>query len=280
VRVTVNGVRLWFDVEGASLVPDGDRMRARPTVLLLHGGPGGYDSSYFKPWFGRLAQDAQVVYLDLRDHGRSERTNPASWSFEVCADDVAAFCEALDLERPVVLGHSMGGFVALLLAARWPEQPGGLVLQSTMARFDLARLVAGFRQVAGDEVAELAHRDWSGDDIGDEEWASVFAAFGPHVPDADSLARRRRNPELGPYGMARMREFDAVAELRRIRCPTLVCVGALDPGTPVAAAREIADGLAPGIGRLEVLPGAGHFPWLDAPERYEDVLRSFVAAVV
>ena len=65
-----------------------------------------------------------------------------------------------------------------------------------------------------------------------------------------------------------MREFDVVDQLARDRCPTLVCVGELDPVTPVAAAREIVDALPEGIARLEVIEGAGHFPWLDAPDRY------------
>ena len=70
MQVEVNGTRLWFDVDGPALVPDGPAMRERPTVVLLHGGPGSYDHSYFKPDFAPLARQAQVVYLDLRDHGR------------------------------------------------------------------------------------------------------------------------------------------------------------------------------------------------------------------
>ena len=55
MHVDVNGARLWFDVEGPALVPDGPAMRSRPTIVLLHGGPGSYDHSYFKPDFSRLA---------------------------------------------------------------------------------------------------------------------------------------------------------------------------------------------------------------------------------
>ena len=74
-----------------------------------------------------------------------------------------AFCDTLGIVRPIVFGHSMGGFVAMLYGARHPGHAAGLVLQSTHARFDLARLVEGFRRVAGDEVAELARRDYGGD---------------------------------------------------------------------------------------------------------------------
>ena len=70
MHLDVNGTRLWFDVDGPALVPDGSQMRQRPAVVLVHGGPGFYDHSYFKPDFARLAGHAQVVCLDLRGHGR------------------------------------------------------------------------------------------------------------------------------------------------------------------------------------------------------------------
>lgn len=281
MHVTVTGARLWFDVDGLALVPDGPRMRERPTVVLVHGGPGSYDHSYFKPDFAPLAQAAQVVYLDLRDHGRSTWADPAGWSFELCADDVRAFCDALGIERPVVVGHSMGGFVAMLYGARHPGHAGALVLLSTSARHDLDRLVEGFRRVAGDEVAEIARRSYggTGEPVSEGEWARCFAAFGPTVPDDDQLARRTRNLGLGPRGMDLLRAHDVVDQLGRIDVRTLVCVGELDPVTPVEASRELAAALPDGLGRLEILPGAGHFPWKDAPDELWPLLTEFVLSV-
>jgi len=276
VEVEVNGTRLWFDVDGVEFVPDGATMRQRPTVILMHGGPGTYDHSYFKPHFGSLSRIAQVIYLDLRGHGRSAWGDPSDWSFELCADDVRAFCGALGIARPIVFGHSMGGFVAMLYGTRHPGHPGGLILQSTFARFDMERLVEGFRSTAGDEVAELARRDYGGSPVSDVEWARVFAAFGPNVPDEQALARRIRNPAVAERGMDLMREFDVMDRLDLIDRPTLVCVGALDAVTPVPASRELAGALPQQIGRLEVIPEAGHFPWLDVPDRYWPVVEDFV----
>ncbi len=80
MHVGVNGVRLFFDVEGAQFVPDGPVMREKPTLLLLHGGPG-FDHSLYKPAYGALADVAQVIYLDHRGNGRSEAgpRNPGHW---------------------------------------------------------------------------------------------------------------------------------------------------------------------------------------------------------
>lgn len=112
MRIGVRDTALFFDVEGAKLVPDGPRLREKPTLLLLHGGPG-FDHSGFKPAFSELAADAQVVYLDHRGNGRSDRGDPGRWTLAEWADDVRAFCDALAIERPVVLGQSFGGMVAM-----------------------------------------------------------------------------------------------------------------------------------------------------------------------
>lgn len=276
--VDVNGTRLWFDVDGPALVPDGDAMRARPTVLLLHGGPGSFDHSYLKPDFARLGEVAQVVYLDLPGHGRSDHGEPADWSFERCADAVRDFCDTLGLESPVVYGHSLGGFVAMVYAARHPDHPRALVLQSTFGRFDLDRLVEGFRRAGGDEPAAIAERVYGGGPRATpEEWAPVWRLAGRWVPEAEERARTVVNAELNAPGLALMRGFDVLNDLTRVDCPTLVCAGELDPIVPPDAARELADAI-PGA-RLELVAGAGHFTWRDAPDRYWPLLTGFVAAV-
>jgi pimeloyl-ACP methyl ester carboxylesterase len=155
VRVEVNGSGLWFDVDGPVLEPAGSEMRTRPTVVFLHGGPGSFDHSYFKTDFSRLTALAQIVYLDLPGHGRSEWGPAEEWSFEQAGDTVRAFCDMLGIVDPIVLGHSFGGPVAIAYTSRNPDYPGGLILQSTMAHFDLDRVVEGFRKLAGDEVADI-----------------------------------------------------------------------------------------------------------------------------
>lgn len=280
MQIDVNGTRLWFDVEGASLVPEGAQMRERPTVILLHGGPGSFDHSYFKPDFSRLAGVAQVVYLDLRDHGRSRWGDPLRWRFETCADDVRAFCDALGIAKPVVYGQSLGGFIAVMYATRHPGHAGGLVLDSTCARFDPRRLIENLRRLGGDAVAEVAERVYIHQSpVTMEEWAPCWTLFGKNVITQEERARTVVNRPLNAPGLALMRTFDVVDQLDRIDCPTLILVGELDPGMPIEAAREIFHGLKPEIRRLEIIEGAGHFIWRDAAKRYWPVLEAFVRQV-
>lgn len=279
MHVRANGRRLWFDVEGPALVPDGPTMRERPTVVLLHGGPGSYDHSYFKPDFARLADVAQVVYLDLPGHGRSEWGEPATWSLELCADAVRDFCDALGISRPIVYGHSLGGFVAMLYGTRHPGHGGALVLQSTFARFDLERIEEEFTRIGGAEIGEIARRSYSGDTpVTEDDWNRCWSFVGPSIPGGDEKARTVVNLSLNKPGLDAMRRFDVVDQLSRIDCPTLVSVGELDPITPVSAAREIVEAMPEVDVRLEIVEGAGHFLWKDVPDRYWPPLTNFVAA--
>jgi pimeloyl-ACP methyl ester carboxylesterase len=78
VLVSIGDVRLFVDVDGASLVPDGSTMRERPVLIMLHVGPGFDHTSFKQPLFRRLTEKAQVVYYDHRGNGRSDRSTPLS----------------------------------------------------------------------------------------------------------------------------------------------------------------------------------------------------------
>jgi proline iminopeptidase len=157
--VEVNGSKLFFDVEGTGLVPDGPTMRAKPTLLLLHGGPD-FDHTLYRPAFSALADIAQIIYLDHRGNGRSSGDDPKTWNLAQWGDDVRAFRDMLGIEKPIVYGASFGGMVALAYATRHPEHPGKLMLVSTEAAGTShpERRVALFERLGGPEAGELARR--------------------------------------------------------------------------------------------------------------------------
>jgi pimeloyl-ACP methyl ester carboxylesterase len=80
--------------------------------------------------------------------------------------------------------------------------------------------------------------------------------------------------------MELIRRLDIIHQLSLVDSPTLVSVGELDPVTPVAAADEIFGALPDGMAQLEVIDGAGHFTWLDAPERYWPMLIEFIGGTI
>ncbi len=137
-------------------------------------------------------------------------------------------------------------------------------------------MVEGFRRVAGYDVAQIARRSYAGEEVPDQEWARVFAAFGPQLPDEEREAHTPQNLELNSHGMGLIRQLDIADQLSRIDEPVLVWAGDLDPVTPVAAAEEIASALPEGTAQLTVIDGAGHFTWKDTPDRYWPVITEFI----
>src|SRR2546422_3863329 len=168
--VSVGDVRLFVDVDGAKLVPDGMLMRERPTIILLHGGPG-FDHTPFKAHYSLLTEIAQVVYYDHRGNGRSEDGPRERWHLDQWADDLRTLCDVLGIEQPVVFGASFGGFVALNYALRHPDHPARLVLSSTTAHIHLERALAMFERLGGPAGGSGA--------------AGVFLKPTPPNPDQD-----------------------------------------------------------------------------------------------
>ncbi|HEX2485001.1 MAG TPA: alpha/beta fold hydrolase [Myxococcota bacterium] len=280
MHVRVGDVRLFFDVEGAGLVPDGAAMRERPTVLLLHGGPG-FDHSTYKPLFTRLAEHAQVVYLDHRGQGRSDKSAPERWTLDQWADDVRGFCEALGIERPVVLGNSFGGMVAMAYAIRHPEHPAKVVFSSTSARQNLPRMLDRFGELGGPEARLAAERFWQapGPDTLPDYVNKAFPAYGRTPRDPNANARTRWALDvMFHFAAGEDRTFDLRGGLSRVRCPALVVGGALDPVCPIEDQEEIAAALPPALVRLERFEDCGHGVFRDDPDRFFALLVEFLAA--
>jgi proline iminopeptidase len=100
MRIDVgDGVRLFVDVDGAELVPDGARMRRRPTLVLLHGGLG-MDHSAFKLELDSLLEIAQLVFIDHRGNGRSDDGPTEKWNLPQWGDDVRTVCDVLGIDVP------------------------------------------------------------------------------------------------------------------------------------------------------------------------------------
>jgi pimeloyl-ACP methyl ester carboxylesterase len=89
---------------GPSVVPQGDTTAERPVLVAVHGGPG-LDHMTVKSALGPLAEDFQVLYFDLRGHGRSDHSSAKFWNVRTWADDLRRLCDALGLRQPVVLGR-------------------------------------------------------------------------------------------------------------------------------------------------------------------------------
>jgi pimeloyl-ACP methyl ester carboxylesterase len=280
MRVDIGGgVRLFFDVAGSSLEPTDEEMVPRPTLLLLHGGPG-FDHSGFRPYFDRFADTHQVVYLDHRGMGRSDaRDDDSGWDLDTWADDIVRFCDALGIEHPVVFGNSFGGFVAMHHAARHPDHPAAVVLSSTLARRHTEVSAARFEALGGAEARAAYERIYVHNELSTEAWIDYMAICLPLYNVQPSPFGDRRtwmNVRVLFHFQDTFTGLDLRPDLEAIRRPTLVLVGEDDPMTPVEAAEDMLVHLPEGVGRLERFDSCGHGTFRDQPEPTEQVLRAFL----
>jgi pimeloyl-ACP methyl ester carboxylesterase len=277
VRVPLHdGTRIFVEVIGRKLVPDGPTMRERPTMLLLHGGPG-FDHSTLANIFEPLAQELQLVLIDHRGQGRSDPRAPEEWNLAQWVDDFVELCDLLELERPIVLGQSFGGVVALAAAARHPGLASKLVVSSSLAKFRLDRALPMFERLGGPEVRAVAERHFTelSDESAQEFLRVCLPVYNPKPIEPDVLARVQLKLEVGNHFFRNeFRETDLLPELSAIRCPTLVLAGELDPITPVADAEDIVRAIP--HGELRVFEGAGHGVFRDKPDEALEVIREFV----
>ena len=273
-----DGTRIFFEAIGTKLVADGPTMRERPTLLVLHGGPG-FDHSGLAHTLAPLSEVAQLVLLDHRGQGRSDGDDPAQWNLDRWVTDIVEFCEALELDRPMILGQSFGGVVALAVSARNPELPLKLIVSSSLAKFRPDRSFPMFERLGGPEVREVAERHFRelSDESAEEFLRVCLPVYNTTPADPDVIARTRLKLEVGNHFFRN--EFlaaDLLPELPRISCPTLVLGGEFDPITPVADSEDIAAAIPGAV--LRIVEGAGHGVFRDKPEEALAIIREFVLA--
>jgi proline iminopeptidase len=273
MHICLNDTTLFVDTDGPRLVPDGPAMRERPVLVLLHGGPG-LDHSMFKPDFAPLTGVAQLLYVDLRGNGRSDLGRRADWTLAQWGDDVQALCVALRIRRPIVLGLSWGGFVAQAYATRHPDHAGGLILESTAARWPGDDELAGLLAAQAGIAARIAGGAWAAAAV---ERPSLAGAAARRA-DPDVAARYVQRPAVGRHffaGEAKTMDFRPV--LSRVACKTLVLAGDHDQTLPLPLALELADALPDA--ETHVFHGCDHGVHADAPARTMALIRGFIEAV-
>jgi proline iminopeptidase len=273
------GVHLFVDIEGPQWRVRGPQLQEVPTLVLIHGGPG-FDHASFKPFFSALADRVQIIYFDLRSHGRSTPRPKSEWTLDTFADDVVRLCDALGVHKPIVLGQSFGGFVAQRYLGRHPHHPAKVILSSTSHHMGLARKVAWFEKLGGPQAGQAAYDFWTHPCA--DTWAPYERWCRPlyNTTPQDPLGSQRAHfsPDiLFTWASGEQQTMQLLPGLSKVCCPVLVMAGDTDPVTPLEDAQEIAAALPAGWGQLERFAQVGHGPWRDDPKRALEVLRRFVS---
>ena len=257
----VNGIRLYYETHGAG----------RPLVLL-HGGLGS--GEMFGPLLPVLAAGHQVIAVDLQGHGRTaDIDRPIDIRF--MADDIAALIGHLGLDRPDVMGYSLGGGVALLTGLRHPDLVRRLVVVSAQIRSNaIYPEMLGQQAQVGAAAAEFMKE------------TPMYALYQRVAPRPEDFPRL-----LDKIGQSMAKDFDFTDEVRGLKVPMLyVCADAdmFPPSHAVEVFGLLGGGQRDGgwqgeghpVHSLAILPGLTHYTifaspllataalmFLDAPER-------------
>lgn len=249
MRAHIRDTEIYFDVEGAALVPDETRMREKPTAFIIHGGPGG-DHTGSKAAFKALSDRMQLVYFDQRGQGRSLRGDPDRYTLDENVEDMEALRRHLGLGPIVSIGTSYGGVVGMAHAARYPEAVSHLILIVTAAHAGfIARAKEIVAQVGTPEQLTACDDMFGGRVVTPEQMRHYLEVMGPlYSRKHDVAAARARlerailNPEVfnrvyGPEGC--LRDFDFRPSLAAITAPTLIVAGRHDWICPPEFSEEI-----------------------------------------
>lgn len=246
-----DGVRIAYTVTG----------EGAPPLVFVHG--WSCDRRYWDWQLRGFAKYHRVAGVDLAGHGDSGR-NRARWTIEAFGADVAAVVEALDLERPILIGHSMGGDVIAETARRLKRPVAGMIWVDTYKRLgaprtpvDIARIVQPFR----------------------EQFAETTRAFvrGMFLPGTDKglvdlvagdMASAPPEVAIGALESALAYDREMPVALKELKLPVI----AINPETP---ATDLASLSAHGV-EVMLMSDVGHFPMMESPERFNRILRTAI----
>jgi len=244
----VNGLHMYYETQGSG----------RP-LILLHGGLGS--SEMFGPILPELAAGHLVIAPDLQGHGRTADIDRPI-DMRLMADDVAALIDHLGLDKPDVLGYSLGGGVAFFLASKYPDKIGKLVIISAHIRRDAipAEMLAQQGQVSAAAVEFMKD-------------TPMYQLYQKVAPQPENFGRL-----LDKIGASMARDFDFTDEFRGLQVPTLIVAADADMAPPSHYVEMfklldggLRDGGWMGEGRpkgghaLAILPGLTHYNMASSP---------------
>lgn len=280
----IRGTRIYFDVDGAGLVRNGDTMIERPAAFLVHGGPG-IDHVGARGGSAALREHMQLVFFDQAGHGRSHREPLDRCTLDETVEDMEALRCHLGLGPIVSIGGSYGGMVAMAHAARYPDSVSRLVLFATAAHrglIDRARTIVA--DLGSEDQARMFDHLTSGALDTDAKVEGYFRVMGPlysrSFDSASPVGGRGRaiftheisRRAFGPGGF--MQSFDLRGELCNITAPTLILAGRHD----FICAPEFSEELHALIANstLKIFEECSHLIATDAPADFTGAIIDFV----
>lgn len=277
---------MFVEINGNKLYVEDLGPRDAQPMIVHHGAPGLGSHKEPKTSFGPFADQYRVIIFDARGSGQSGGNPP--FTHEQWAADIEGLRQHFGLGQIIMAGGSYGGFMAMEYTLRYPQNVKGLILRDTAGDHS-HQAVAIENALKSDRVKidqAMLSRIFDGTCYDDADFKACFAAIQPlynakwdPAKDAARLEQTIFRHEAHNWAFSQnLPAYDLKPKLGEIRVPTLIVVGRHDWIVPVACS-ELLHRLIPGS-QLEIFEQSGHSPQLEEPERFQALVRAFLAGLI
>lgn len=264
MKAALNGIEIYYeDIGNPTALP----------VVLIHGFP--FTHEMWQPQITILENRFRAIAYDIRGHGKSS-VGDGQYTIEFFVDDLIGLLNHLKIEKAVLCGLSMGGYVALRAIERNPERILGLILAATQAKADSneakLRRSASIKAVKTNGVKAYAE--------GFVKTAFAAQSFTTKAETVNVIKKLiESNSALGICGalLALATRTDTTEALPSIKVPTLILVGEHDTLTPVSASQEMHDKIP--NSEIHVIPNAAHMTNLENHRAFNDHVLNFLSGL-
>lgn len=264
IKITVNDLTVSYNDEG----PDGV-----PVIIFIHGFP--FNKSMWNKQVEALKDNYRVVAYDVRGHGNSN-TGTGDFSIELFANDLLSLMDALKIDRTMLCGLSMGGYIALNAIENYPNRFDALILSDTNCISDTPEVkekrMKTIESIKKDGVEKYA----------DESMNNFFAPESLSTKKKEIAAVRDmivNTPKQTLYKTLRAfyKRKETCSKLPEIKVPVLIMVGKEDKITPPDAAQLMHEKIKGSL--LCIIEHAAHLSNMENPGKFNEQLKKFVAAI-
>lgn len=289
MHIDICDTKIFFEVFGSKLIPAGPDTKEKPTFIFIHGGAGFLDHTTYLKFWSQFADVAQVIFIDARGSGRSQNDNPDTWNMEQWGKDIHLFCQALNIEKPIVGGISFGGMVAMSYVHQYPDHPAGIILTDTDVKVDrdeILRLVTEKLRENNQPIEsglaitkQFLDGPWT-DEVVRAYMNDILNLFGnpPAILDDFTLPDPKyTNSKLGERFIQKdLFEYDYRNKLSNTPCPVLFLSGDQGPMHSLKTAKELIAAFPEDKIEYHIFENAKPACYEFCPERAAEIIRQFI----
>jgi 3-oxoadipate enol-lactonase len=264
MRIAINDITVSYSDEGKN---------GTPVIIFIHGFP--FNKSIWKMQVKELKDNYRVISYDIRGHGNSDAGN-GDFSIELFVKDLLSLMDALKIDKTMLCGLSMGGYIALKAIENHPERFDALILSDTHCIADTSE-VKEKRMKAIESIRKSGIEKYADESIKNLFAPESFTTREEEIAVVRKMIVKTAKESLCKTLLALSVRKETCSKLAEIKVPVLIMVGKEDKITPLAAAQLMHEKIKNSF--LNIIEHAGHLSNLENPGDFNEHLKKFVASV-